>query len=425
MSPTRQFGAPIVLLILTCLFVRPAVAQAQIDQARAARYFDEAETLCEREGGRLWGVSLCGPMVFADAATNTVATNQPPPVGNRPALLGIVNAPIDWAGAPWSAYVWAMLPDDDAQARGRLLIHELFHRVQPELGLAAMGPTNDHLDTLEGRYWLRLEWRALVRALGMDGVGRTEAVRDALAFRVVRRAIFPGAADSERADETREGLAQYTGTVVAASSDGEAILDAIRQLKEAETAPTFVRTFGYPSGTAYGLLLDTWSPGWTRRFVATDDLGELLMNAAMLQPAEDVQEASRRYDGPEVWGEEETRDAERRVRVAELHRRFVDGPVLVVPRGRGAMLVTTGATPIPGEGTVFFEYRVAAEWGRLESTGILESVDGATLRLPLPFRTDGAWMTGENWTIALADGWTVVAGRRAGDLELVREESRQ
>lgn len=414
-----------VPLILMCLFVGPAVAQAQIDQARAAGYFDEAEILCEREGGRLWGVSLCGPMVFADAATHSVATNQPPPVGNRPALLGIVNAPIEWGGARWSAYVWAMLPDDDAQARGRLLIHELFHRVQPELGLVAMGSSNDHLDTLEGRYWLRLEWRALARALGVDGVGRTEAVRDALAFRVVRRAIFPGAADSERADETREGLAQYTGTVVAASSEGEAVRDAIRQLRETETAPTFVRTFGYPSGTAYGLLLDIWSPGWTRRFVATDDLGELLMDAAMLQPAENVEEASRRYDGPEVWREEETRDGERRVRVEELRRRFVDGPVLVVPRGRGAMLVTTGATPIPGEGTVFFEYRVEAEWGRLESTGILESADGATLRLPLPFRTDGAFMTGERWTIELADGWTVGAGRRAGDLELVHEEGRQ
>lgn len=410
-----------VLLISVCVVAGPSVVRAQIDPERATQYFEEAEALCEREGGRLWGVSLCGPMVFADRATQSVATNQAEPAANRPALLGIVNAPIDWGGARWAAYVWAMVPGDDAQARGRLLLHELFHRVQPDLGLMAMGPSNDHLDTLEGRYWLRLEWRALARSLSADGAERIDAVRDALAFRAVRRNIFRGAADSERADEVREGLAQYTGTVAAASSDDEAVRDAIRQLRESENTPTFVRTFGYASGTAYGLLLDVWSPGWTRRFSGGDDLGDLLMRTAILQPAENAEEAARRYGGPELWKTEEERDADRRARVAELRRRFVDGPVLVVPRGRGAMIVTTGATPIPGEGTVIFEYRVTAEWGRLESTGVLESSDGVTLRLPAPFRTDGGSVAGEGWTIALADGWVVRSGRRPGDSQLVRE----
>src|SRR4051812_3354223 len=54
-------------------------AAAQVDQARAEQYFNEARALCERDGGRLWGVSLCGPMVIADAATGTLATSQPPP----------------------------------------------------------------------------------------------------------------------------------------------------------------------------------------------------------------------------------------------------------------------------------------------------------------------------------------------------------
>jgi hypothetical protein len=50
---------------------------AQVDQQLAQEYFKEARALCERDGGRLWGVSLCGPMVIADAATGTVATSQP------------------------------------------------------------------------------------------------------------------------------------------------------------------------------------------------------------------------------------------------------------------------------------------------------------------------------------------------------------
>jgi hypothetical protein len=46
---------------LLCLATVPAISGVpQVDQARAAQYFKEAAVLCEREGGRLWGVSLCG-----------------------------------------------------------------------------------------------------------------------------------------------------------------------------------------------------------------------------------------------------------------------------------------------------------------------------------------------------------------------------
>jgi hypothetical protein len=41
----------------------------------------------------------------------------------------------------------------------------LFHRIQPELGFIAEDGSNEHLDTLEGRVWIQLEWRALRRAV--------------------------------------------------------------------------------------------------------------------------------------------------------------------------------------------------------------------------------------------------------------------
>jgi hypothetical protein len=44
----------------------PAVAQ--VDQQRAQEFFKEVQALCERDGGRLWGVSLCGPMVIGDVS---------------------------------------------------------------------------------------------------------------------------------------------------------------------------------------------------------------------------------------------------------------------------------------------------------------------------------------------------------------------
>ena len=66
----------------------PPLAVAQVDQQRAREYFKEAQALCEREGKRLWGMSLCGPMVIADLRTQTIATSRPAPEGPRPRLLG-------------------------------------------------------------------------------------------------------------------------------------------------------------------------------------------------------------------------------------------------------------------------------------------------------------------------------------------------
>jgi len=253
----------------------------QVDQERAATYFKEAAVLCERDGGKLWGISLCGPMVVADAATGTIATNQPAPEGRRPPALGFVNATTQWGGMQWSTFVWQILAAFDERTRRILMIHELFHRVERPLGLMTEDGQNDHLDTLEGRYWLQLEWRALAKALGTSGPDRTSAVRDALVFRYTRRELFPGAAENEQREEIREGMAQYTATVVTATSSADAASSAIQQLADYAQRESLVREFAYASGTAYGILLDASSPGWTRSMKGPEDLAERLRMAAL------------------------------------------------------------------------------------------------------------------------------------------------
>ena len=402
--------------------VSPSPMRAQVDAQIAARYFAEADAACEREGGRLWGVSLCGPMVFADPATGSIATNRPAPDAPRPRVLGYVNAALEWGDERWSAFVWPMMPRDSA-LRTRLMLHELFHRVQPGLGLflPSAPALPDHLDTIEGRYWMQLEWRALAEALGLTGEEQRRVLADALAFREARHRLSPSAAESERVVEINEGLAQYTATAAAAESPEAARADAIRQLQAAPEIETFVRTFAYPSGAAYGVLLDAWCPGWTRRIDSTDDLGDLVRAAAGVEPSTDAAAAAARYDAVALRAAEEEREALRVARVAELRRRFVDGPVLVVPRGRNASFVTNGVTPIPGSGTVYPTYRVTAEWGSLEADQVLVSADEKTLALPAPRELEGTTLKGDGWSVVLNEGWTVQPGDRRGDYAVVRE----
>src|SRR5262245_52744823 len=410
------------LLSLSLCLVNPAAAQ--VDQQRAEAYFKEAATICQRDGGRLWGVSLCGPMVFADARTRTLATNQPRPTGEWPRALGFGNAPIKWGGSRWAAYMWDFTTSLDARTRGILMLHELFHRIQPELGLnIAGGPAragNEHLDTFEGRVWLRLEWRALALALAQSGENRKRAVSDAAAFRLMRRSQFANNAENERVEEIREGLAQYTGTVATAASHPEAVASALEHLAAAEQHETFIQQ-AYTTGVAYGILLDTASAEWRRRVRSDSDLGQMLMAALDIRPVANAVEASARYGGTELRVGEQARAERRRAVVRELQNRFVDGPVLHVPSGGSGTFNAVGATPIPGVGTVYFSrYRTKGEWGTLEATnGVLISDDGRR-QLPGPVRIEGGNVTGDGWAVTVAPGWTVGSGPRSGDYQIIR-----
>lgn len=411
--------------ILACVVIgHVPPAAAQVDEPRAQALFKDVQAVCEREGLRLWGVSLCGPMVIADRRTETIATSQPAPDGARPGLLGIVNAPLEWGGVTWAAYVWDSLNNTTPRHAREILLHELFHGVvQRKLGLAAQSVLPEHLDTMEGRYWLRLEWRALARALRESGAPRSAAVRDVLTFRQARRLLQTAAAENERAIEITEGLAAYTGTAAAAGSAEDAVASALELLTTAEAGESFVRTFAYISGPAYGLLLDASSPEWRRKVRGADDLGTLLASALSVQPAPDATTAAGRYGGGEIRTAEEERDRRRRERLAELRRQFVDGPVLVIRGGGRGMSNSTGAVVIPTVGTVFFgPYRHDTAAGILEAEkGVLVESDGGVRRVPAPVRRDDTTLAGDGWTFTVKPGWVIREGPRQGDLEVVRQ----
>jgi hypothetical protein len=334
-----------------------------------------------------------------------------------------VNAPVQWGGVTWSAYAWQMIPKDQGE-RGRLFMHELFHRVQPGLGLMTGGSvdTPDHLDSLEGRYWIRLEWRALARALAASGAARKSAIADALAFRAERYRRFSTAASAEHPIEINEGLATYTQYVLGSDGEEDARRNAIATLAAAETGTSFVKTFAYASGAGYGLLLDALSPGWHRKMTTTSDFGQLLSAAAGVTPTPDAAAAAARYDGASLRAVEEQRDRDQQAIVAGLRRRFVDGPVLLVPRAGSGSVNNMGATVIPGVGTVYREMSNKGTWGLFDArSGAMVSADGATIALPAPVVVDATTLKGDGWTATINAGWAVQPGPGPGSFRVVRQ----
>src|SRR5437763_5001555 len=139
---------------------------AAIALAALVDAFRELDQMCARDGGKMWGVNLSGPTVFVERATRHFVASRDGKIteGTLPQTIGIANTSVDWEGTRWTMVVLP-LPEDPYKRRA-LMAHESFHRVQKEIGLGSgVEGGNAHLDTLDGRYLLQLEWRALAIAL--------------------------------------------------------------------------------------------------------------------------------------------------------------------------------------------------------------------------------------------------------------------
>jgi hypothetical protein len=371
--------------------------------------FDELRAMCVRDAGRMWGISICGPTMIVDRQTRAVVANEPAPP-TLPKEIGIANTAVDWNGKRWTMII-GPLPEDPF-ARKTLLAHESFHNVQQKLGLPFTGPSNAHLDSMEGRYWLQLEWRALAKALRGD----RRAVRDALAFRAKRRSLFPSAINGERELEMHEGLAEYTGAAFAEPDIAKRAPHLINKLRDAETTPTFVRSFAYASGPAWGTLIEVKRPRWTRAAKASDDLGNLAAEAWHVAAAEDAEARAASYDGAKLLDAERRRDARKQAMLREFRARFLDGAHLTIPlKHMSFEFDPNAAQPFEALGTVYPTLTARDDWGSIvvHKGGAMIASDWSSITVPAEAR--------DNYTLTLNDGWRIVPGARAGDATLSKK----
>jgi hypothetical protein len=436
----RNLNLLVVVALLAILpsFQNRALAQSSpIDTTLASQYFQEAQAVCNRDNGRLWGVSLCAPMLFVDRKTRTVVANQADKegiltkdgnvfVGQLPAKVNIANTATEWAGVKWTMVIFP-LPEDKIR-RANLMAHEMWHRVQNDIGFPSSGAANNHLDSRDGRMWLQLEWRALAAALMRRGEQRHRAIADALLFRAYRRAVFPQAASEEREMEMHEGLAEYTGVRLSGSPNlNQYVVD--KDLKEAAQKQTFVRSFAYASGPAYGILLDETKTNWRKNLKKEDDLGSLLQKRLSIKLPQNIEQAAelraKNYDSDKLRAFETERENNRQKILAEYRAKLVDGAVLELPILKMSMQMNPGTlVPLEPIGTVYPDIRIVDAWGILTVTkGALIKSDFSKIYVSAPSGLSAPSIQGDGWTLELNAGWTVSAGERKGDYVVKKLES--
>lgn len=426
--------AGVVATSLLLLSATGAAAQSRLDAGLASSAFEHAQSLCDADKGRAWGVSLCGPILIADPATRRFIANMDgaaaPLERDGEVFKGRLpdNVPIANTAARWNGRVWTMLmaplPRDEP-GLSILLMHEAWHRIQDQIGLAAANGDQPQLATEAGRLSLRLELRALSAAIiATDPTQRRAAIGDALTFRAWRYARFPEAEAAEAVMERHEGLAEYTGRIL--SRDDEMIRHLAEHLGGGDRVSEYARSFAYYTGPAYGVLLDAASPDWKKTWDRREGLPLVLSRTLGLRVSSDDEAFAaigQRYGAETIRTQEAARALAQSARIATLRANLVQGAVLIAPvSGANFSFDPNKVTPLPPEGAVYGVIRAAAGWGVLnvEKEALL-STDWSRLSVEhkgaVP-TTDG--LKGSGWTLTLKPGWELTPGPREGDWTIRR-----
>lgn len=410
-------------VILASVLATPGRAQ-EVDTLSASAAVALFGANCRALGEALWGRSLCGPHVLVHAPTRAALTSRPPPgqafapvagvyAGRLPAGMATANTAVEWGDERW-AMVLLPLPADP-RARYTLLAHEAFHRAQPDWGFEMADPSSPHLDEETGRVWLRLELRALARALDTTGEDAARATVDAVHFRAHRHRLYPGADTIEAKLELNEGLAEYTGVRYAAMVLGDDHAGIARATRDYENSASFVRSFAYATGPAMGLLLDRRDPGWRSRVHARGLAGLLadavLGDAPLVAGEAELAARAAAYGHTTIAAEEAERATRLAARLADIRGRLVDGPILLLRQENlNAVFNPNELVPVPGEGTYYPTASFRAAWGQVEvrAGGALLAADWTTLRLPAAdVRVESGVVHGAGWILELAEGWSL------------------
>lgn len=399
------------------------------------RYFQEAKAASDADGAKLWGKTLYGPMLFVDPETRTLYANQPDKENRLHAKNGIyigqvgpefplANTAHAFGGVYWTVVRCDHLPSDKIP-RTQLLMHESFHRIQNDLGLPGGDAQNTHLDSKDGRIWLRMEWRALSAALVSWGDERTQAIQDALTFRAYRRALFPNAAREEDRMELHEGLAEYTGIALDGLDNQGNRWYMAGRMKANATRPSYSYAFAYETGPAYGLLLDMDGDAWRKHLTPTSSLSGLLAQAMHFQPPADLEakalERADAYRPADIFAEEDKRERERQRIIAEYRALLVTGPVLELPLSKMNFTFNpTQIVPLGEEGTVYPTATISDVWGTVEvQKGARINRNFTTAYISPP--TSPYHVSGDGWKLTLKPGWQVTPGEKPGYFRITRQ----
>jgi hypothetical protein len=382
----------------------------------------------------LWGVDLYGPLLIVEPSTRRVFANVPDSAGILqkkgdlftgvlPPEVMIANTSLQWSGRRWAMVLLPLSQKPDDQIN--LLTHELFHLHQPSLGFMPNEVTNAHLEEQNGRVYLRLELSALLEAIqSVDARERNAHIKNALRFRTYRYTLYPKAQGEENTLEMNEGLAEYTGVMMADRNHAAAISHFELFCHRFFNSPSYTRSFAYHTIPMYGYLLKDLRKYWNRDLKASTSLTQYLKEAFGFSDdamnVEDTLLIMQPYDGSQILASETERSERIKKQLAAYRKRFTMEPRIVIPLMKMQVSFDPGnIVPIDGLGTYYPDLRITDQWGILTVTsGALIGSNWDKVLISLPFKYDSNIIIGEGWRLELNEGYHLLKDGESGNFKV-------
>ena len=413
---------PLFLLLISC---KGKNTETYFTPEKASRYFKEIEEICNRDSGKLWGQNLYGPIMFVERVTRRIVANQHDNegllkskegvyAGVYPKELILSNAPVKFGGLQ---FAMVPLPEEEVDYRIKTrAIHSLFHRFQENEGVNPPIFNTINMDEKEARLWIKLEWKALRKAINAQGDERQLAIRDALIFRGSNRELYHKYAADENRFETFEGLATFTYTLLCTNSPEEFKSRLFENLDRIYAMQSYARSYGIIHGALYASLL--YDKGYDLKKINTDnfDLGNAvkeLYHIVLPSICRDVAGSlAVNYEIEAINKEEEKRDADIKESIHRQISTFTEKPVVFLELESPYFdFEPEDIHPLDTLGTLYNSIRVSDNWGKLtvDKGGCLVSNNLKFIRITAKtFKADKNHISGEGWHLILNNDWELV-----------------
>jgi len=387
------------------------------------KYYTEIKAICDADNGKLWGDNLWAPILLIDKKTRFVVANQPDNegmllktgdvyTGYFPKDKSIANSTSDFGKESWMMVMYP-LPEKDYN-RNLLCVHELYHRLQEKLNLDYGNYNNDHMDNMDARILIKLEWLALEKAINeKNKKKRVDYLTDALIFRNYRRELYQGKDTDENKIELAEGLAEYTGHKICSGNNEEFKNNVLNTKNQYWNNKSYVRSFGYYSGLCYGYILDQVNFDWKANLKLNSNLGLIAQNLYNIQLPRNLkksyEKSKNKYTYPEILQFETSREKQRQEMLTAYRFKFTKDTVLImdIPKPNVVFDPRT-LVPLDSLGTVYPTIKIIADWGILQVNegGCLFDWKKAIVS-GKSIKQENNFLIGNGWELELNENWEI------------------
>lgn len=390
------------------------ISETDWNQAKTA--FNELNEALKKEKGELWNHSLESPLMLVNRETRIIIANENDKsgkfvkrenlfIGKLPENISIANTAFDWNGKRWTMI--ALPLPETKEERLNLLIHESFHKIQPAIGFDSLNEIQSiHLDSKNGRIYLKLELEALKKALGSNNP--EIHIKNALLFRQYRYQNFPDAQKAENSLEINEGLAEYTGSILSQRTESDLTKHYISKIDWFYTMPTYVRSFAYFTIPVYGYFMKKTDKSWNLQIKKNTNLTDFMMGFWNIEPQtlsnNDILQLSGEYGIHSIIENERQRE----VKIEELKSKYKktflsDSIVEISLENMNIGFNPSNIMPLDSFGTVYPNLRITDNWGILEvdSCGALVSPEWNKVTISYPELVTDTLISGKGWRLKL------------------------